>query len=51
MIAALLARGMDARDAAVAGAALHARAGVLADRGDGTIAGDVIECLPEAHAA
>ena len=51
VIAALLARGMDARDAAVAGAALHARAGVLADRGDGTIAGDIIECLPEAHAA
>ncbi len=50
VIAALLARGMDARAAAVAGAVLHARAGVLADRGDGTIASDIIESLPEAHA-
>jgi ADP-dependent NAD(P)H-hydrate dehydratase / NAD(P)H-hydrate epimerase len=48
IIAALLARGMDPGDAAVAGAAMHARAGVLAGRGDGTIAGDIIEALPEA---
>jgi len=51
VIGALLARGMNPRDAAVAGAALHARAGVLAGRGDGTIASDIIETLPEAHAA
>lgn len=50
VISALLARGMNARDAAVAGAALHARAGVLVGRGDGTIASDIIESLPEAHA-
>jgi NAD(P)H-hydrate epimerase len=50
VIAALLARGMGARSAAVAGAALHARAGVLAGRGDGTIASDIIEALPEARA-
>lgn len=51
IIAALLARGMNARAAAVAGAALHARAGVLAGRGDGTIASDIIEALPEARRA
>lgn len=51
VIGALLARGMDPRDAAVAGAVLHARAGVLAGRGDGTIASDIIEALPEAHGA
>ena len=50
VIAALLTRGMGARAAAVAGAALHARAGVLAGRGDGTIASDIIEVLPEARA-
>lgn len=51
IIAALLARGMNARGAAVAGAALHARAAVLAGRGDGTIASDIIEALPEARCA
>ena len=50
IITALLARGMNARDAAAAGAVLHARAGLLAGRGDGTIASDIIESLPEAHA-
>ncbi len=48
VIAALLAKGMGGVQAAVTGVAAHARAGVLADRGDGTIAGDVIERLPEA---
>ncbi|MFM8828855.1 MAG: NAD(P)H-hydrate dehydratase, partial [Actinomycetota bacterium] len=48
VIAGLLARGMDAGDAAVCAAALHARAGVLAGRGEGTIASDIIEALPEA---
>ena len=41
---------MNGRDAAAAGAVLHARAGVLAGRGEGTIASDIIESLPEAHA-
>jgi NAD(P)H-hydrate epimerase len=50
IITALLARGMNGRDAAAAGAVLHARAGVLAGRGEGTIASDIIESLPEAHA-
>lgn len=48
VIAALLARGMAGLQAAVTGVAVHARAGVLAGRGDGTIAGDVIDRLPEA---
>lgn len=51
IIAALLARGMQAAEAATCAAALHARAGVLAGRGDGTIASDIIEALPEALAA
>ena len=50
IITALLARGMNGRDAAAAGAVLHARAGVLAGHGEGTIASDIIESLPEAHA-
>lgn len=48
IIAAVLARGMQANDAAVCGAALHARAALVAGRGDGTIAGDLIEALPAA---
>jgi len=47
VIAALLARGMDAADAATCAAALHARAGIAAGRGDGIIASDIIEALPE----
>jgi NAD(P)H-hydrate epimerase len=49
VIAALLASGMSPADAAVAGGALHARAGSLAGRGDGTIASDIIEALPSAR--
>jgi len=48
VITALLARGLGARDAAICAAALHARAAVMAGRGDGTIAGDIIESLPAA---
>lgn len=48
IIAALVARGMAPGDSAVAGAALHARAGVLAGNGDGTIASDIIDALPAA---
>jgi ADP-dependent NAD(P)H-hydrate dehydratase / NAD(P)H-hydrate epimerase len=50
VIAALIARGMLPADAATAGAALHARAGDAAGKGDGTIAGDIIEALPAALA-
>jgi NAD(P)H-hydrate epimerase len=48
VIAALLARGLPALQAAAAGVVAHGRAGDLAGRGDGTIAGDVIEALPAA---
>ena len=47
-IAALLAKGMEAFAAAVAAVAAHGVAGELADRGDGTVAGDVMEALPSA---
>lgn len=50
IIAALIGRGMDAADAAVAGAVLHGRSGTMAGKGDGTIAGDIIEALPQALA-
>ena len=48
VIAAMLAKGMGGLAAAATGVAVHALAGVLADRGDGTIAGDIVERLPEA---
>ncbi len=49
-IGGLLARGLSAFDAAWAGAYVHGLAGILAGRalGDGTLAGDVAELLPEA---
>jgi NAD(P)H-hydrate epimerase len=47
-VAAFLAKGMDAFVAAAAAVAAHARAGEIAGRGDGTIASDVLEALPEA---
>ncbi len=50
VITALVARGVGPRDAAICGAVLHARAGVLAGMGDGTIAGDIVEALPNALA-
>ncbi|WP_217923560.1 NAD(P)H-hydrate dehydratase [Miltoncostaea oceani] len=49
-VAAALAKGMDPLPAAVAAVAAHARAGELADRGDGTIASDVRDALPRAIA-
>ena len=50
VIGALVARGVECFDAACAGAFLHGVAGRLAGdrRGEGTVAGDVIERLPEA---
>jgi NAD(P)H-hydrate epimerase len=50
VIGALLARGCDPFSAAWAGAYLHGLAGIVAgkDRGDGTVAGDVAEALPDA---
>jgi NAD(P)H-hydrate epimerase len=51
VVAALLAkRAMDPLPAAVCAVALHARAGELAARGDGTIASDVRDALPRALA-
>lgn len=53
MIAALLAQGMDALEASVLGAELHARAGLAAAARWSAIAAtaeDVVECLPAALA-
>jgi hydroxyethylthiazole kinase-like uncharacterized protein yjeF len=49
--AAALAKGMPPDAAAIAAVCLHALAGRLAGRGDGTIAGDLIDALPAAIAA
>jgi NAD(P)H-hydrate epimerase len=50
VIGALLARGVDPFSAAWSGAYVHGLAGIFAgrDRGEGTVAGDVAERLPEA---
>jgi ADP-dependent NAD(P)H-hydrate dehydratase / NAD(P)H-hydrate epimerase len=52
IIGGLLARGVEAFEAAWAGAYLHGVAGILAGRslGDGAVAGDVAERLPDALA-
>jgi NAD(P)H-hydrate epimerase len=52
MTAAMLARGLDPRDAATAAVYLHGLAGSLAgvELGDGTMASDVINRIPEAVA-
>ena len=47
-VAAFLAKGMEPFAAAATAVAAHARAGELAARGDGTIASDVLDALPEA---
>lgn len=47
-VAAFLSKGMAPQAAAAAAVAAHARAGELVDRGDGTIASDVLEALPRA---
>lgn len=47
-VAAFLSKGVEPFAAAAAAVAAHARAGHLARRGDGTIASDVLEALPEA---
>ena len=49
VVSAVLAKGVEPFAAAAAAVALHARAGALAGRGDGTIASDVLEALPEAR--
>jgi NAD(P)H-hydrate epimerase len=50
MIGGLMARGVDALDAATAGAYLHGLAGLLAgaDRGEGMLAGDLVDRVPDA---
>ncbi len=48
VIAAFLAKGMEARLAAAAGAIAHARAGRLAPQRIGLVASDVVEALPRA---
>lgn len=47
IVAAFLAKGMEPFAAAAAGAAVHGSAAWRSGRGDATIAGDVIEALPE----
>jgi hydroxyethylthiazole kinase-like uncharacterized protein yjeF len=51
-IGGLLARGLDTFDAAWAGAFVHGLAGIIAgdELGDGAVAGDVADRLPEAFA-
>jgi len=48
VIAAFLAKGMDARQAGAAGAIAHGRAGRLAPQRVGLVASDVVEALPRA---
>jgi NAD(P)H-hydrate epimerase len=50
MIGGLIARGVDALDAATAGAYLHGLAGLLAgaDLGEGMLAGDLVDRIPDA---
>jgi len=52
IIGGLLARGVDPMDAAAGGAYLHGLAGALAGRstGEGTLASDLIDRIPEAVA-
>ena len=52
VIGGLLARGVAPVEAAAAGAYLHGLAGILAgrDHGEGTLAGDLVDMLPEAVA-
>ena len=52
MIGGLLARGVGPGDAATAGAYVHGVAGLLAGQraGEGTVAGDLVEALPQAVA-
>lgn len=47
---ALCSKGLDPLRAAVAAVVAHGLAGELAGRGDGTVASDVVETLPEAMA-
>jgi NAD(P)H-hydrate epimerase len=47
IVAAMLARGLHPLVAAATASTAHARAGLAAGRGDGTVAGDLIEALPE----
>ena len=52
MIGGLLARGLGPQEAAAAGAYLHGLAGLFAGRdlGEGAVAGDVLQRVPEAVA-
>jgi NAD(P)H-hydrate epimerase len=48
IIAAFLAKGLDGRTAAAAGAVVHRRAARLVGKAAGLVASDVVEALPEA---
>lgn len=51
IVAALLAKGLDATVAAGTAVVLHSRAGIACGKGGGTMAGDIIDALPEVIAA
>jgi NAD(P)H-hydrate repair Nnr-like enzyme with NAD(P)H-hydrate dehydratase domain len=48
IVASMLTKGMAPFAAAATAVRVHSRAGVLAGHGDGTLAGDLVEHLPEA---
>jgi NAD(P)H-hydrate epimerase len=50
IVASMLAKGLDPLTAAATAVRVHSRAGQLAGRGDGTVAGDLVELLPQAVA-
>lgn len=50
VVACMLAKGLDPLAAAATAVRVHSRTGQLAAKGDGTIAGDLVEWLPEAVA-
>ena len=50
VVAAALAKGMAPLAGAAAAVAVHGRAGELTGRGEGMVAGDVVEALPRALA-
>ncbi len=47
IVAGMLARGLDPITAVATAVCAHSRAGVAAGRGDGTVAGDLVEVLPQ----
>lgn len=48
IVACMLAKRLDPFEAAATAVRVHSTAGELAGHGDGTVAGDLVECLPQA---